>query len=200
MQVKSGRRSNAERTRAMRDRLVATARALFVAQGYAETSTPALVTAAGVTRGALYHHFADKRALFRAVVEAEAEAVAQAIEAADDRAESALDRLLAGADAYLTAMAEPGRTRLLLVEAPAVLGEAERRCIEDTRGDATLREGLEAAIEAGALRPLPVAVLAPILSAAFERAAESMAAGAEPAACRTVVRALIAGLTGRGDT
>ncbi|WP_029030679.1 TetR/AcrR family transcriptional regulator [Salinarimonas rosea] len=194
MQMKSERRSNAERTRAMRDTLIATARALFAEHGFAETSTPALVAAAGVTRGALYHHFVDKRALFRAVVEAEATAVAEAIEASDDVAASPLERLLAGADAYLRAMAEPGRTRLLLVEAPAVLGESDRRTIEETRGDATLREGLAAAIAAGALQPLPLAVLAPVLSAALERAAEAMAAGAAPEDCRTVIRALIDGL------
>lgn len=194
MQMESERRSNVERTRLMRERLIATARALFVENGFAPTSTPALVAAAGVTRGALYHHFTDKKALFRAVVEAEAAAVADAIEQADDPAMSPLDRLLAGADAYLAAMAEPGRTRLLLVDAPAALGEAERRAIEDTRGDAALREGLEAAITAGALRPLPVSVLAPILSAAMERAAETMAAGADPEACRAVVRAVIEGL------
>lgn len=194
MQVKSERHSNADRTRAMRERLIATARTLFVANGFAETSTPALVAAAGVTRGALYHHFADKKALFRAVVEADAAAVAEAIEAVDDPSTSALERLLAGADAYLAAMVEPGRTRLLLVEAPAVLGEAERRAIEETRGDAALREGLQAAIEEGALRPLPVSVLAPVLAAAMERTAETIAAGADREVCGAVLRALIEGL------
>ena len=102
MQLKASRRSNAERSADMRARLVETARRLFVAVGYAATSTPAIVEAAGVTRGALYHHFPDKQAIFRAVVEAESAAVAAAIEAADTPTMSALDRLLAGAEAYIT--------------------------------------------------------------------------------------------------
>ncbi|HCE72585.1 MAG TPA: TetR family transcriptional regulator, partial [Ruegeria sp.] len=81
MQEKNAPVPNADRRAAMRARLIAAARALFVDKGYAETSTPEIVRAAEVTRGALYHHFADKADLFRAVVEAEAEALVSRIDA-----------------------------------------------------------------------------------------------------------------------
>ncbi|TSE14191.1 helix-turn-helix transcriptional regulator, partial [Mesorhizobium intechi] len=104
MQQESARRSNRDRTEATRADLIAAARKLFTEKSYAETGTPEIVTAAGVTRGALYHHFADKQALFAAVVEQEAQAVAQEIERASPSSLEARDALIAGSDAYLDAM------------------------------------------------------------------------------------------------
>ena len=74
------RQTNAERSRLMRARLLDVARSLFVERGFHETSTPEIAMEAKVTRGALYHHFEDKLALFRAVVEREADSVASVIE------------------------------------------------------------------------------------------------------------------------
>jgi AcrR family transcriptional regulator len=193
MQVRAERRSNRDRTAEMRTRLLAAARRLFVDKGYAETGTPEVVAAAGVTRGALYHHFPDKRALFRAVVEAEAEAVATEIKAAATSGDALAD-LLSGARAYLSAMAAPGRTRLLLVEAPAVLGAGESRAIDGGHAERTLREGLAAAIAAGALPPLPLGALTSLLSAMFDRAALDAAAGAGDAEATAVIEAVLAGL------
>ena len=202
MQVSSERRSNPERTAEMRRRLLAAARSLFVARGYADTGTPEIVAAAGVTRGALYHHFADKQALFRAVVEAEAAAVAAAIEAAAgdgppagiDGQGEAMRRLLRGARAYLEAMAVPGRTRLLLLEAPAVLGAAAARAIDGGYAERTLREGLAEAMAAGELRPLPLAALTSLLSALFDRAALDASASGNAEAALTVIEAVLDGL------
>ena len=224
------RRTNAERTHATRAALVAAARDLFVRAGYAATSTPQIAAAAHVTRGALYHHYADKQDLFRAVAEAEAEAVAREIEertaadpgtAAAERpdtpdtpygpdAPDARARLVEGARAYLDAMGEPGRTRFLLVDAPAVLGPAEADALDARHARRTLREGLGAALGAkpgggsasngsGAgddvARDLAdeerLDALTLLLSAAFDRAALALDAGAPQGPVRAAVTELV---------
>lgn len=194
MQEASSRRSNRDRTEATRSDLIAAARRLFTEKSYAETGTPEIVAAAGVTRGALYHHFADKQALFRAVVEAEAAAVAKAIEQAAPRSLSAREALLAGGEAYVAAMSLPGRTRLLLLDGPAVLGRAEMDDIDGRHGNRTLREGLAAAMRAGDLPKLPLEALTSLLGAAFDRAALAVDAGASADDYRTVLAAVIDGL------
>jgi AcrR family transcriptional regulator len=178
MQVTGQRRSNPDRSEVMRDRLLVAARALFLAHGFAATSTPAVVAAAGVTRGALYHHFADKAALFAAVMEREAAEVAAAIRRADLVSLAPFDRLLAGVEAYLAAMAADGRAHLLLVQGPAVLGPAAMRAIEARHGDSTLKEGLAEAMADGSLPPLSPDLLTALLGAMFERAALEAAEGA----------------------
>jgi AcrR family transcriptional regulator len=195
MQVSHERRSNPDRSQAMRDRLLVAARKLFLAQGFAATSTPAVVQAAGVTRGALYHHFADKTALFAAVVEREAAEVATAIRRAGPAGATPLDRLLAGAGAYLGAMAEEGRARLLLVQGPAVLGQAAMRAIEARHGDGTLREGLAEAMADGSLPALPLEPLTSLLGAMFERAALDAAEGANADDLLRSVGAILVGLS-----
>lgn len=112
-------RSNKARSEAMRQTLIDAARSLFVEKGYAETATPDIVDKAGVTRGALYHHFADKKALFRAVVEREAADVAAAIEDTSLPENSPRAAVLAGTRRYFDAMAVQGRTRLMLLDGPS---------------------------------------------------------------------------------
>lgn len=171
-------RSNRERTEATRQALLDAARALFVSRGYGETSTPDVCAAAGITRGALYHHFADKRDLFRHVLAEEAEAVAADIEAATPDGQDPAEALIAGAQAYLDAMTVPGRTRLLLAEGPAALGLRETLALDEANAARTLREGLDAA-GVGRQGDVAVRALAPLLSAAFDRAALEIEAGAD---------------------
>lgn len=195
MQETKARRTNRDRTEAMRRDLIAAARKLFTKNSYAETSTPEIVAAAGVTRGALYHHFADKQALFRVVVEREAEQVATEIENASAPPDhDARAALLAGADAYFQAMSVPGRVRLLLLDGPAVLGRAVLDEIDSRHGNRTLREALRTMMEAGAMRPLPVDPLTELLGAAFDRAALAIEAGASTEDYRKSLFALIDGL------
>jgi AcrR family transcriptional regulator len=195
MQLTSGRRSNRERTEATRAELITAARRLFIERGYADTATPEIVAAAGLTRGALYHHFLDKKALFRAVAEREAEAVADEIDRASPEALGAREALVRGGDAFLAAMALPGRTRLLLLDGPAVLGRAEMDAIDARHGTRSLKAGLVFAVRSGALsKSLPLDALAHLLSSAFDRAALAIEAGAEPGAYRAALAALIDGI------
>ena len=194
MQEESARRSNRDRTEATRGDLIAAARKLFTEKSYAETGTPEIVAAAGVTRGALYHHFADKQALFAAVVEQEAAAVANEIEVAAPATLDAREALLAGSDAYLAAMRAPGRTRLLLLDGPAVLGRAAMDAIDNRHGNRELREGLLAAMRDRTMQRLPAEALTALLAAAFDRAALAVEAGGSPEDYRTVLVAIIDGL------
>jgi AcrR family transcriptional regulator len=173
--------------------LIAAARQAFIARGYGGTSTPDLVEAAGVTRGALYHHFADKKALFRAVIEAEQAAVVAQIEAAPEPG-SAVEALIAGGEAYLAAMAAPGRTRLLLIEAPAVLGRTETDSIDARHGVRTLREGLQAAVAADAIKTLPIEATAMLLASAYDRAALEIEDGGDRSEYHAALQAMIEGL------
>lgn len=118
------RRTQAERAAETRDALIAAARPLFAAQGFAEVALETIVRAAGVTRGALYHHFADKTELFAAVFEqVEGEVAArmgEAIAASNETDPVAVMRL--GAGFWLDACSDPEVQRIVLVDAPAVLG------------------------------------------------------------------------------
>tara|TARA_R110002020_G_scaffold37828_18_gene114032 strand:- start:2439 stop:3011 length:573 start_codon:yes stop_codon:yes gene_type:complete len=188
------RRSNKDRSESMRLALMDAARALFIEKGYAETATPEIVALAGVTRGALYHHFEDKRALFRAVIEREAAEVAAEIEGAAPDGGSPRDGILNGTRAYFDAMARPGRTRLLLLDGPAVLGMELMRAIDTETAEASLVAGLEALLK-GTRNGGNAAMLAVLLSAAFDRAALAIEAGADRRQCEDAISALIDGLT-----
>lgn len=186
MQMEPERRSNRQRTAETRAALIDAARALFVEKGYAETGTPEIVAAAKVTRGALYHHFADKADLFKAVIEQEAERIAEQIEAGSIDTTSPLEGFLSGADAYFSAMSEPGRTRLLLLDGPSVLGHAEMARIDSRTGGEELRKGLANALSDDS----PLLALSTILSAGFDRAALAIAGGTDAKDYREAMRFL----------
>lgn len=189
------RRTNRERTETTRAELIAAARRLFIEKGYADTATPDIVAAAGLTRGALYHHFTDKQALFQAVVEAEAQAVADEIDRASPESLAPREALVRGGDAFLSAMAEPGRTRLLLVDGPAVLGRAAMDEIDGRHATRSLREGLAFAASEGALPgTIPAEALAQLLSSAFDRAAVAIGAGADRSEYQAALACLIDGI------
>ena len=196
MQEKVTRRSNRERTEATRGALIAAARALFVEKGYAETGTPEIVAAAKVTRGALYHHFADKADLFRAVVEVEARSVAARIAHDAPEAETAIGAMTAGTEAYFLAMAVPGRARLLLLDGPSVLGHTEMARIDRETGGKALHDGLAAALSPEAMRSVPLHALTEVLSAAFDRAALAIAEGQPAEDYRAAVRLILTKLLG----
>lgn len=185
MQQAKPTRSNRERTETTRQALLDAARALFVSKGYSDTSTPDICAWTETTRGALYHHFADKRDLFRHVLLREAEAVTADILAATPEGLGPRAALIAGSEAYLDAMTVPGRTRLLLIDGPAVLGRAEMLAMDEANAADTLREGLLAAIT-GADK-VSVDALSGLLSAAFDRAALEIDGGADAAEVRAAL-------------
>src|SRR5690606_25290729 len=191
MQGRTTRKPNRERSDESRSKLLAAARDLFIEKGYAATGTPEIVAAAGLTRGALYHHFADKEGLFRGVVTAEAAAVATHIE--QEAAESAdtFEALLNGGKAFLSAMTVPGRARLLLLDGPAVLGRSAMDEIDMEHGGRTLLEGLTAAMETGQIIKAPAQPMAALLSAAFDRAALAIAEGGDAEAYHEALELLL---------
>jgi AcrR family transcriptional regulator len=142
--------SQIERTEATTTALIGAARELFAADGYAATSLDAVVAKAGVTKGALYHHFSSKRDLFAAVFAAEQVRISGAVIAA------------AGCRAFVEICQEPGVQRIFLLDAPTALGWEMTRELES--GSLKLMEqGLERAIEAGRLADRPVKPLAHLL-------------------------------------
>jgi AcrR family transcriptional regulator len=182
------RRSQKDRSDTMRAALIAAGRKLFVDKGFAATGTPEIVAAAGVTRGALYHHFADKQELFAAVIRTEAEAIAQAIESSGSPGLSPAEALIEGGEAFLLAMRQPGRARLMLVEAPAALSPDILADIDSATGGRTLEDGLRAA---GVQEP---AALAALLSAAYDRAALAIDRGDPPEPWHAALRRLVTGI------
>src|SRR5215475_12129190 len=170
------------RSEKTRQQLVAAARGLFGARGYAGVSTEEIVQAAGVTRGALYHQFRDKADLFAAVaeqIEAElAEQIASAVGAVTDPVEA----LRAGARLFLDACAEPEVERIILLDAPSVLGWQAWRELASRYGLGLVQLALQAAMDAGAIVSQPVAPLAHVLIGALDECALYIARAEDPAA------------------
>src|SRR5215210_3190579 len=167
MEVK-GRK--AEQSEATRGKLIAVARELFAARSYRGVGTEEIVRRAGVTRGALYHHFRDKQDLFRAVfeeVERElTERTAQvAAGAADPRR-----ALSEGANAFLDATLDPEVQRITLLDAPAVLGWEEWRAIGERYGLGLIQAALQGAMDAGLIEKQPVRPLAHVMMGALDEA------------------------------
>jgi AcrR family transcriptional regulator len=137
-----------ERSEATTGALVEAARELFAADGYAATSLDAVVARAGVTKGALYHHFAGKRELFAAVFAAEQRKLSEVVAAAYGRHEDPWKAFEAGCRAFVEACQEAGVQRIFLLDAPAALGWEEIREIESGSLEMMVL-GIERAITAG---------------------------------------------------
>ena len=191
-------RTQAQRSAATRAALIAAARRLFAERGYAAVGTPEVVAAAGVTRGALYHQFAGKAELFLAVYEALEQELAERVgeQVAAGGATDPLDALTLGAEAFLDACAEPEVQRIVLIEAPAVLGWDTWRAIGLKYGLGLTEAILRAAMEAGRIAEQPVRPLAHVLIGALDEAALYVARAADPAAARDEMRAVLRRIVG----
>lgn len=163
-----------ERTR---QALLDTAERLFSRDGYGAVGLPAVVAGAGVTKGALYHQFDGKEALFTAVLERTAERVAERVVAAAAAfPDDPWAQLLAGSRAFLDAATDPATVRIMLVDGPAVLGWAAWRELDERTSGRHLAGALTALVEAGELAPRPVEPLARLLSGAMNELATWLAA------------------------
>jgi AcrR family transcriptional regulator len=176
------RRARGEATR--RD-LVDAGRALFVSQGFFNTSIGDLVTRSGVgTRGAFYHHFKDKAGLFRAVFEEVERDLTLRSLASPPAGTDAWERLSSGLHGFLESALEPEVQRIMLLDGPVVLGWQTLRAIEENNSIALINEMVREAIADGVIDDHPVGELTHMLIAALEEAALLVAHATKPAAAR----------------
>jgi AcrR family transcriptional regulator len=182
----------AERSEATRAALVAAGRELFAERGYAAVGTEEVVQRAGVTRGALYHHFRDKRDLFRAVYEQVEQEVVESVAAQMSEPGDPWELLVRGTRAFLDACSEPALMRIGLLDGPAVLGWGEWREIGTKYALGLVIAGLQAAKDAGELRTDDVKALAHLMLGTLGEAAMLVANADDPQAAREEVeRALL---------
>src|SRR3954463_6271863 len=127
------RRTQEERSSDTRRRLLASARALFAERGYGATSLADVVDAAGLTKGAVYHHFSNKQDVFRAVYEGEQRHLVRVVADAALREADPWDGFMAGWRAFLEAAQDPAVQRITLLDAPAALGWQRMREIGSGR-------------------------------------------------------------------
>jgi AcrR family transcriptional regulator len=188
-----------QRSRVTRDGLLNAARALFAERGYAAVGTEEIVRAAGMTRGALYHQFRDKEQLFEAVFEqVEAETTQRIAEGALATATDPLAALRAGSYAFLAVCAEPEIERIILLDAPAVLGWERWREIGFRHGLGLIVGVLQAGMDAGVIALQPITPLAHLLLGAMDEGALYIARSQDPDTARAeieqIIDRLIAGL------
>jgi AcrR family transcriptional regulator len=197
-----GRRVRGEATR---QRLVATARELFGEHGYEDTSVEQVLVASGVARGALYHHFLSKAELFDAVAVAVFGEVASLTNAAARDGACPLERLRAGARAWLEMACERAVQRIVLLDAPRVLGWARWRALDEQHSLGDLRASFRRLAREGRVPPEQEEILARMLLAALNEAALFITgADGEVAALETARAAVdvlidrLAGVAGAG--
>ena len=192
------RRTQAQRREATRTALLEAGRRLFAERGFEDVGSEEIAAAAGVTRGALYHHFDGKRGLFAAVFEGiEAELVAS-FDFTGLHGDDPLGVLLAAVDQFLELSLESEVQRIALLDGPAVLGWETWHEIEERHGLGLIEGALTAAAEAGQIRELPIPELALMLLGALIEAALQLARAEDQAAAKeragAALRALLEGL------
>ncbi len=181
-QPRSDRR--AERGEATRAALVGAARELFSERGYSGVGTNEVVAQAGVTRGAMYHHFRDKQDLFRAVYEQTEREIVESTAAAISTIDDPWEMLASGVHSFFDACTDPALRQIGLVDGPAVLGWQEWREIGSRYGMALVTLGLQNAMDAGVLRQADVRQLSHLVFGALGEAALLIANADDPRATR----------------
>jgi len=162
---------NVARGEATRGQLIAIARRMFADRGYEDTSIEAVLKEAGVSRGSLYHHFASKEALFEAVAEDVETSVGEQTLAAAAGSDGPLAALRAGFLAWIRLAGDPVVRRILLIDAPSVLGWERWRSMEEDHALGLIRAVLQVIADEGKLRPELVDTLAHVLLASVNEVA-----------------------------
>jgi AcrR family transcriptional regulator len=160
MEATPKRRTQAERSSSTQAALIATARRLFADRGYAGVGTEQIVQEAGVTRGALYHHFDGKAGLFQAVFEQIEEELAGRFATEALSESDPWEAMVAGLELFLDVCREPEVRQIALLDAPSVLGWTAWREIESRYSLGLIQLGLQNLIEAGITEPQPIDPLA----------------------------------------
>lgn len=194
--------TRADQRAATRAALLAEGRRRFAADGYHAVVLADVAAAVGVTKGAAYHHFASKPGLFRAVVADVQHELGERVADAADRHGDPWERLRAGCRAFLAAGQDPTVRRIVLVDAPAVLGWDEWRAMDEDSSARHLAEALGDLVRAGVIDSQPVEPLARLLSGAMNEAALWLARSADPDALGRTEEALdrlLAGLRRRAE-
>jgi AcrR family transcriptional regulator len=179
--------------------ILAAARQAFARSGYADTSLDAIVGRARLTKGALYHHFNNKAAVLEAVyIEMEEELATRVRAAVLSRGGGAWDRMIAAVDAFFDASADPEYVRIVLREAPHVLGPVHGRAIDQAIGLGLVVQLVTDLCNEGGVRRLPIVATARVLLAAASEVAVTMAYADAPELARRegteVLLALLDGL------
>jgi AcrR family transcriptional regulator len=169
-----------ERGRATRERLIAAGRELFGEQGYEGTSIEAILSAAGVARGALYHHFSTKEELFDAVLEQVVVEIADTAAVAARCASDPVASLRAGCSAWLRMALDPAIQRIALLDPPSVVGWTRWRALDEKHTLGGLRRNLQMIADTGRLPAAEVDVLAHMVLASVNEAALLIAQSDEP--------------------
>ncbi|MFD1547896.1 TetR/AcrR family transcriptional regulator [Nonomuraea guangzhouensis] len=184
---KGSRIEQREQTRRI---LVREGRLLFASRGYGAVGLSQIVAAAGVTKGALYHHFESKADLFRTVLEQVQGEVAETVAATAEAQDDPWEQLAAGCRAFLAACTDPDIQQIMLIDGPAVLGWSEWRALDEAASARHLAEALSDLIEAGIIARQPVAPLTHLLSGAMNEAALWLAGSGDPGDLEDVWAAL----------
>jgi AcrR family transcriptional regulator len=162
---------NVARGEATRGQLIAIARRMFADRGYEDTSIEAVLREAGVSRGSLYHHFASKEALFEAVAEDVEISVGEQTLAAAGGSDGPVAALRAGFLAWIRLAGDPVVRRILLIDAPSVLGWERWRSMEERHALGLIRAVLQIIAQEGKLPPELVGTLAHVLLASVNEVA-----------------------------
>jgi AcrR family transcriptional regulator len=176
---------------ATRQHIVSVAMTLFTDQGYEATSVETVLARSGVSRGALYHHFDSKEALYTAVLEAVEARIAKVTAEASRHAGDPLEALRAGCGAWVDLGRDPAVRQIVLLDAPAVVGWQKWRDIDGRFGFGQLKGGLKNAAKAGRIRPELVETMAHILLAALLEVALLIARASDPDAATRTGRAAL---------